>query len=1490
MSNKIATGIGATIGFFSQDPSENFGDSVLGAAIGGAAGFAGSYDMKVSGTRYSSNINLKKTLGSVDPFAEAQERFNRHFTSFQDRERELRYRIFSYRDRIDSRMSKGKDATKLFYRMERDIQKREELIGRITHNARIILNDNNADPFTFGKISKRLGHRDIPTLNKMSDSLTMDKRLQTYSMGADSIKNSSYSNPTTGVIRSGDPNFINKVASHYSTHMGYDSQVAQSKALQIFNTFGSRDVSITGTTLKATSLGEAPISYPLTARDSSGINYTMVGNTKMVMKGMNPYGHIYANNLQYPDKYDIWKSYTTEDMLQFSNRDSKSLGILSDMMKRTMGYSGEDTLEMTSTNSALARARSNSIEYGITLKPKFKDGELIPGEFNLGRLNTVGVGEDTQSVATQLAKRLSSSSSHDIFHRISNNSVTQFMPAHGADNWVPALLPSQESGMSSTNIRNPRPLEAELLKSSFYNIMAVADAKGAQDIVDHSIQGYRLDVSSNVENALAKLYGSNMTLDDGYSIFRGGSMASEYTSSQSVKFKVSNFGTPDKPIYNTTINIDKILSEGEDLITPGTLGLDHEGKRIQLGKHFTDAVLSNVEKDAEGNLTITGIANHRKSDGDFMKVYSAASKSGGVIAPEDTFKKIAALSRMADSGRISIDDHGNVFSRSGTPISRENLLKSVSAEAESMFAGERNSKLFMISRAADTGQEDILNIQHGDKDALSSFAKKYSTNPLTQDMLNANTNLEKANLARTILSMSDSKAGADIFSTVGEHFAGDLNKISELIDIQRTLGDPNAPDRLGAARRYHGMLSQAFAAGRGITLTSATVEHGTAIYGAGKEGSMSWLENRLLKQSGISNKAIDSITEINKGAVLEADMIMSSVKEGSFNPSRDLDKSKFLKVFEEEAGNRSNYLKGMGINVDGYYLNYNLQNPGHGDLRSVGISMVDTGYSGTDTFNDHTVIKEMDKLKRDVIAADMSLSSAPQGTKAAHAERLHKSIDALEAATASLSKGVSKSLSTRRAINSEIAVISAVAGEANRVGSFDGKTSNAAFVSRREAERIAEKVGGSIDITTNGIATIFDSDGKQLIMQGSREPAQGQFSSIGYKMYMDRNIVGDAKNQVGLPKNSVAKIGAYGDFDGDAMKFIPVSGEARQELLRRTNNLMSWMNKNREFQESLGVKGSDTGGISILDFKSQSELNQFQASAGVKGRYRKPIAPSVTEMAMSMAEAIDSNTSLTPDQKVSATVMSHALTENMLKSKHKDTKTFLDKNGAVEKFLMSKDRWIEGSNTDYEFKTTLGNIIDETLGGKVNDNTRGTYNAAKQSLIDSYVSDRGRHIESNNVMPMMNKVDNLKDASNMVADIAFGHNTSTSGHVDPMQGSEQLARSGKRLYNDIKTNVVSQARKNWKSIGAGFVGLAALSAISRTPEVSAQSQPGTSNTLRPLTDHKAYTREYKNSKGYDVRADVQSARSNLNAKTINNTLFSDKSSTVNLNISDRSGL
>ncbi|RLA68398.1 MAG: hypothetical protein DRQ78_00810 [Epsilonproteobacteria bacterium] len=823
---------------------------------------------------------------------------------------------------------------------------------------------------------------------------------------------------------------------------------------------------------------------------------------------------------------------------------------------------------------------------------------------------------------------------------------------------------------------------------------------------------------------------------------------------------------------------------------------------------------------------------------------------------------------------------------------------------------------------------------------------------------------EKAAIYKTMVALSGHRAGQDMFLTMGEHLAraskeirpepispgtvykdekhmprrpGFGNRVPDEIGIDSMLDDMMTTrereanlaksnmylddikflDRLEEkgvgftepeTDRLLGIMRKTGGSFEGKSYTQFTSNVGEAIHGAGNMGSMSWLEYDMLNSMKMPTDIINSMTELNRGALQELSMVESTFFKGdfghsSFKPGEDVGKI-MHDVFKMPAEDRQAFMKRIGINTSGTMANYTLSNKVEG-IKSVPVGFEDTNYTGLKNYAGMDMLFETEQSRQNVINADIALTNSTtdaaklrsQGLLDYHAKELLSIQGRMMSGENNLRK-----IAAKRIAKDSMILTARPSGAPKRADK------NVVYVSQSLAEKMYKRQGLNIEdhMSMDGdIGELKNKNGQRLFAQISREPVQGPFSSMGFQIKVDKSL--DTKgDHIFIPKaNEILNKFAFLDYDADHLRMLPLfalSKKQTEDYMSHNNRMLKHTERLMGVQEKLGIKGASKHLDLVTKFEDSTEKERHMLSQGELGRLRKTDSPEVTRMVTEFNKALNIE-GKGKEVFAEGRVLGHNLTENLLKSQHKASGSPM--RGAVQELAEAQADFMRDKDKK-TYKSRISSIIDDTIGGSIhtiNPETatkdRADLALYKKGLKDLVNASAEHHINIAGSMETFLGPAGYKDMSSaevQQAIIEHGGFQSGEGPIPSRIGEvdvESVKHSAKKMYNNAATAVASFMSKNKGKLVAAGLGLAGISIMARdTPEQLASSSPigSEKQILQPLPDKKGYIRKHNPDRNISVSASVYSGMDNMNSGSLDRALFGDNIGSVSVNITDKSGM
>lgn len=1387
-------------------------------------------------------------------------------------------------------------------------------------------------------------------------------------------------------ISSGDEG-VSELYKHFKS-LGSNDSDSERKAKSIAQALNGFKMEVHGQELKILDGGNEVGVMPLSKWDK-GIRTTGVtGNyrdtngsfqkqgTRMISKGFNPYGYQYLGGSKAYGAKEISQVMDPEEMLVISDmfNDKKGrLGQLKEAIKRAHGlqeYIGADSLKKASEEySELAKVKSQSVNVTDSVIKFGKDGKAY-----IGKMSLVGSG-GIASEYHQLAQKITREFGKDPLagSSINTQDFTDLSKAPIVSPTNPVV--SAERNAHNVLIREQRSVGGTTQSKAY-------KALGRENELKHASQAIRKDVNTSLSELFSNAYGSQYSLDDGSMI---GNMrdVDKFSSEGRVRFTLANVGSDVSPAYQTSIdNLSEIINSSQagkksmlaalgEFKAGDQLGIGENGKSVSLKGYFDRGVLTDVRQTSRGlELTMDAVAD--PSSTGWMKIFSQSSKAGVTLAPEKQFNSMLAMAKLYEDGAITLDNgkvkilddlgiselksrvKGKKFRRMTSErfagVIEKNISK-VDGDPRSLsVAGRRfSTESSLIADWDAAGQKEIGKILEGGSSGVESFIAKYSTESnenflgkyfdrMRAEPETARGIANRANIARGILAMSDNKSARDIYDTALNHAHGNnKNLFKALSTAKEDMLSGNDVARANARDAIMAGVSRAYNQDASESLTIFTPDYLEKIHGAGKQGSLSWLEQKNLKLSGYSDEMLSKLGTSDQAALYELEMIRSTAHEGNVDPSKFKNASA---VFDAHASERLSIIQEDFADIDKpSYMVSDIGKDSKG-VKSIPIALADTGYSGLyDVNQDTSILKSLDKARREVVDSDIFYRSvvAKGGNVESARAGLSSAISTLVETQKSAMTGdnnILKNAIRLSAENSSIMIARSADGAAAKFAAQRSNSegySNKMFVSKSTLSEYAHRYG--LDILDsngnlkkdalidmgNGIKRINVGPTGKWMAQVSREPVQGAFSSMAMELLVDESLTGgqhhiyNPKNLSGHGGKNLLNMFAFLDYDADILRVASMHTMNEDEIaqaLKVNKELMNHAERITEMQVLMGAKGKDIAPVMISDFNNHKEYYSHQVNAGLKGRYRKPIAPAATRMVAEIQESLNRKFgNLGPKDPeygniLAAREVAHNLTESMLKTAHKRTEEFgAMPSGAVEKYIDAYDQFIRNPRAYSEdFRYTVSKIIHESVGNSMHKGsaeTNAIFKQAVDDIVDSQIqfAPKMRRDGSGILDAPTYAMGDAADQSDGIVKTVLNGGAG-GGFVEGVNNpnkAEDFAYRAKAAASETKNFILDTASRNKKKFIAATAALGGLAAIGGaravdSEQLAAATPSSEQKSLDPIRDRKAYIRKYKENGGYDISANVKTARENLNPKTINQALFGDQLSSARVNVTDKSGM
>jgi hypothetical protein len=1247
--------------------------------------------------------------------------------------------------------------------------------------------------------------------------------------------------------------------------------------------------------------------------------------------------------------------------------------------------------------SDYARTISERVNVGrFSLQEKMLKGKPT-GEFELKALSK-SFGAD-EPWFTKFVGQLAIQSGQDPLSYTTPNSFTDIRNPILGERTSPYAFSVASRGADQITIREQR-AAAGAPRFAPHEVLGMGESRGATF-------GIRTDVDRKLSKVISAAFGNKYVIDEGF-MLGSRDQAIRFTSETGVSLRLGNMGTPEKPIYMSSIaglmdainhkaGIQAGLAGIAELQANTPIGLDPQGAPLTLKGYLSKGKIVDILQDEKGlNLIIEGVTDPTIRNE--AKIFSGASKANVGLMEGRQFNAAISMAKLYNSGAFEVESSdgtirinrgfnvgqmtsgGHAF-RAGTTVSATDFrdilyraIRTTESGASLDFDG-RTMRLdsTLLGGWDDVGQGDIgkmirqTNIE-GPPDPR--FFQKYADKPgavgaYAKRMMGASGVAQIAG-ARALLAISDTKAAQDIVDTAlqYQHQQFGWRSVKRMEVIAKRMRQGTATDK--NIDFYLRNVATAFTQGDASdSVTRFVANLGEGIHGIGNTGKYSHLElQQLRSQIGYSEEVLKKMGGRNLGALHEVEMIRSAIEGGEISAQSSL-----KKVIEAVPEQRLEKLAEAGFNVrnEKGFVNVGLETRGMSidemkGIRSVPISFYDTGRSGIFTQGESEILKHLDARRTSVISTSAAYSEALAGGDVNLIEkekgRYMKSLENLYEQHRVAFKGdnnVFKTAITLESSTSNITMARSIGGSASVVAEREGakflerkffpeldhltpeefrkripRLSNVGFIAEEQAAIWAREWGvdildeggrirkSALEDLGGGIFRVKAGESGKWLAQVAREPSQGSFSSLAMELLIDTSLGKEDVGRFFSPQllqgdKNIQNLFQFLDYDADTLRVGSLHNMSKIEIAAIEKNriiLLQEAARLATIQDKIGVKGKDKAPITITDFRSRQEYLLSQVGEGMKARFPKVVAAQTTGAVMGMHAAIDlamgpagAQTDAEYRRMIHAKNLAHNLTENLLKTKHKEGSGGLFNQSAVTKILEAQAAFnaAEQKSGEATYRSALRNIIDTTLpSSTLNVDERKVFDVAADDLVNAMarhsrtigerspgVLDLPRRIMEGDARTMSQAIDDIGIKSGRLPGVE------TTSRAESLQGK---IRSSLPYGKDV---IMRTLADNKGKLASMVIGLGAIAALSGSKpiqgEALASAQPSAkqkqAQPLEPFKDRKSYVRKYNPQSGnHSMAAKVRTNRENMNPSSIQRALFGDNSSSARVNYSDITGL
>ena len=1307
--------------------------------------------------------------------------------------------------------------------------------------------------------------------------------------------------------------------------------------------------------------------FPIQYLDDSGIRYGYSGNTPMASNSWNPLGSLYLNKQDVPDSLkhflphtdskasadDVLRKFQPIEMLATFNKDKnhgEQLNRFASYMGTMFHNAGNFPTDLMDPMAMQISALTN-INFPYVKSPYDGTGSIQ----QIGRTASAqGQASEFDRLMLSLGKHstngnpMSLNSNNDI---VSVSEVKAYDPSIAADH-SRRYETVTNRGFIMTDRHKAVIKKYTGLEYEGKNMAALSGFGNAQE-------RSTLLVDDALSLAVSHIFGDKYTIDDGAGLF---TFQNSFNDDKMINIDFPNIGTADAPKYNISEDMMEALRLKNGIIDPTQpLGINNIGEMMHLGKEYTNAqvVSSNIYKDY---LRVSLKAKYVPDD--WVKIFSEVAKSGQTMFGEDAMhswrnaKMLYKMQRIKDAGLLDVMQNSNsLLLQFKIPYKNKRGYHELNVEHlqydSDIFLRNLNSENAWFDTAKYIDKAYEREFGKGDVDAPQIILNRRDAGYKFVDdaLMRVDPETGQARIV-TLSGVKDAymdqlfvenKAGRSAFinlidrleTTKPTGYQDDIDFMHQYTQSggYKVISQGGDDAKLDFRNRMASIVDKSFTNLGDFTNVKVLASHdlGPAIRGAGNEGSMSWLERLNLSMSGYSEEDLASMSNWNKDALHELNMITSSSQNGMDLNDVKLKYADVLStIHEQNATSRLALLQPLlsetksklKFNPNSEFVSYTLTHS-HMGYKSIPITLVETAHSRHIDLDDEQLLSTLEKQRAKVIRADIELSRyadvRSEGRKA-RMDVFKEEVEALDNLTKRAAQGDNNIVkSALRGImpNSEIQIARSLGGQfgayATKWSGREGIATIAAF-NTNSVLKIAKGYGiAEEDLIYKEEGDhfgriLYKKDGKehQLRALMTREPAQGPGSSLLVDVMLHHQLPKDYA-YVGLPqlirggelaKNAQAIFG-FGDYDADTYKTSSlgpkISAERIQQLRTQQNTYLKSFKDLADFANKISLKGSSQDMIRVDDLANY-EKNATQSSA--KGIQRKMIAPEATDIATKMAESLDLHLNalkgtLTPEQfakrQFTARMAIHNLVENLLKTQHGKT----DKVGVASLPMQQLSHQLKDINKNDQFKTIASQILDDALGFNMNKDTtspevKAMYKQAKTDIIDA-VHSYGHAVDAREGSLATNRValhKGIQEFTKSIQGLASNGLLPGMEHGGKEANFQSVMNKGRNMIEYVKNT----AANNKKTLGIAGLALGAVAATmgSESVDLSKDSLPlKTSDAiLPPIPTEKGYItkgRDYRKQQSHTVRG---SATKPINRESVDRNIFNGKPK-ANITINDK---
>ena len=346
------------------------------------------------------------------------------------------------------------------------------------------------------------------------------------------------------------------------------------------------------------------------------------------------------------------------------------------------------------------------------------------------------------------------------------------------------------------------------------------------------------------------------------------------------------------------------------------------------------------------------------------------------------------------------------------------------------------------------------------------------------------------------------------------------------------------------------------------------------------------------------------------------------------------------------------------------------------------------------------------------------------------------------------------------------------------------------------------------------VPMFVNKNGDQVPLHASitREPSQGIFTSTINDLVVDRSLKTSSKMFHTVDGQAIFGAASL-DFDFDAPQMLLGNVEDSQgyrKLIGTQEKVFSDASGTFEFLHELSPKGDDRTVRPVTSFNSIEEFNEYVATADIKGKARKVHSPTVTSLAINYVNALDMADSISSETKANVRVAAYRLVENLLKSSHLDTNSFLRSEQPVDILRLGREEFLNKGGSAEDYRKILEEQLPKALG---KDGSGGKKNAWIDEVV-KHITDAeinySKRVDRKGNTPL----DFHRISNKLGGDEATRQILASSGLFETEAVISKASVS--QLYNNLGDAIVDTFKKNKGLLIGGAAALVGINLLGQS--------------------------------------------------------------------------